>query len=58
MSEMTVSQMASLGGLARAKSLSPEQRKAIASKAGSANLLKYGKEYFSKIRQGIKVKDF
>lgn len=33
---MTVSEMASLGGKARAASLTPEQRSAIARKAGSS----------------------
>jgi hypothetical protein len=58
MNNMTVSDFASLGGKARAAKLSPERRREIAVKAGNTNLEKYGKEYFSKIRQGLKVKDF
>lgn len=48
----------SLGGKARALKLTKEERTSIASKGGNALLLKYGKEYYSKIRQGLTVKDF
>lgn len=37
MQEMTVREMASLGGQARAKALTPARRRAIARKAGKAS---------------------
>jgi len=36
-----------LGGLARAKSLSPERRRDIASKAGTQTHTNYGDDFFS-----------
>lgn len=56
--KLTAWERASKGGLTGARNQTPEQRTVRARKAGNATLAKYGKEYFSKIRQGLKVKDF
>ncbi len=54
--EMTQKEFAALGGKSRAKRLTKEQRSEIARMGGNANLKKYGREFFSKIRFGQKVK--
>ena len=41
--------IARLGGLARAKALTPEQRSRISAKGGLACYLQYGAEHYSKI---------